>query len=690
MNFFEALQSAISHHQAGRLADAELIYKQILAAEPTQPDALHLLGVLASQCGHHAAGEDLIRRAIAAHSFAPNFRLSLGNVLIAQGRRADAIVEMQDEVRLCPGSFLAMNNLGAALAQEGRAADAIRVLEAAVALSPAYADALSNLGVEYVKAGRIAEGVESCSRAALLAPGRPEIEYNLGFAYMQAKDYAGAEAAYRRVTQLDPLHAKAWNDLGVLLMHETNRWEESEICFNKALEIWPDFFWAHNNLARLLKDSGRIDLAVDAYRKALCFASDASLADIVHGNLLVTLQYQEGLLPAALLEEHRRYGERVAAAIAPVPLSIRDRRTDRRLRLGFVSPNFAGHPVGRFLVRLLENIDVTAFEVYCYSDTRRTDDLTARIRKSAAVWHESSGHSDEQLFSRIRADEIDVLFDLAGHTAHNRLAVFARRAAPLQVTWLDYVGTTGIRQMDCLLADSLEIPAGDEASYQEQVLRLPGDYVCFDPPLAPPVVATPALANGFVTFGSFNIVSKASGTIVKAWAKILRQVPGSRILLKNRGFGLPMVQGRYRRLFEDEGVSGDRVLFSGWSRQPELLASYGSVDICLDTYPYNGGLTTCEALWMGVPVVACAGDRFAGRHSLTHLHAAGEVGTAAYNLEDYVSIATKLAGDIHALAKARSMRRGRVAASSLCDGTAFARGFESVIRRAWAERCAKP
>jgi predicted O-linked N-acetylglucosamine transferase (SPINDLY family) len=690
MNIFEALQSAISHHQAGRLSEAEPIYSRILAVEPTQPDALHLLGVLASQCGHHAAGEEMIRRAVAVRPSAPNFRLSLGNVLMAQGRRADAIAQFQEEIRLCPKSVLAMNNLGAALAQEGRAEDAIRVLEAAVALSPAYADALSNLGVEYVKTGRTAEGVASCGRAALLMPGRAEIEYNLGFSYMQAKDYAAAQAAYRRVTLLDPLHAKAWNDLGVVLMHETDHWEEAESSFAKALEIWPDFFWAHNNLARLLKDSGRIDQAVEAYRKALRFASDASLADIVHGNLLVTMQYQEGLPPSALREEHRRYGERVAATIAPVPLPVRDRRSNRRLRLGFVSPNFASHPVGRFLVRLLENIDSAAFEVYCYNDTRRTDGLTARICKAAACWHESCDLSDEQLAARIRADEVDVLFDLAGHTALNRLAVFARRAAPLQVTWLDYVGTTGISQMDCLLADSLQIPDGSEADYLEQVLRLPGDYVCFDPPDAPPVEATPALANGFVTFGSFNIVSKVSGTLVKAWAKILRQVPGSKIFLKNRGFGLPMVQRRYRELFEDEGVSSERVLFSGWSKQPELLASYGSVDICLDTFPYNGGLTTCEALWMGVPVVTCAGDRFAGRHSLTHLRAAGETGTTAFNLEDYVSIATKLAGDIPALEKARSGRRSRVAASSLCDGAAFARGFEFVIRQAWAERCVKP
>jgi len=285
---------------------------------------------------------------------------------------------------------------------------------------------------------------------------------------------------------------------------------------------------------------------------------------------------------------------------------------------------------------------------------------------------------------------VDILFDLAGCTANNRLAMFAHKPAPVQVTWLDYVGTTGMPEMDYLLADPMEVPEGAENGYREKILRMPKDYICFDPPAdAPAVGPLPALTSGHVTFGSFNIPAKTGPQVVTLWARILAQVPGARLLLKNRGFDNEAVRRHYHSLFEGHGIAAERVDLEGWCPREELLAAYGRVDIGLDTLPYNGGLTTCESLWMGVPVVTCPGERFAGRHGLTHLTAAGMPATIARDHAHYVELAVALTRDLEALALMRSGMRERIATSPLCDGAQFARSFEKIMRGAWRSWCAQ-
>jgi predicted O-linked N-acetylglucosamine transferase (SPINDLY family) len=314
--------------------------------------------------------------------------------------------------------------------------------------------------------------------------------------------------------------------------------------------------------------------------------------------------------------------------------------------------------------------------------------MTARLRTCAAEWHEVRDVSDEELARRIREDRIDILFDLAGHTPGNRLPVFARKPAPVQITWLDYVGTTGLSAMDYLLADPRQIPAGAEAFHTEKVLRMPDDYICFDPPVdAPAVGPLPALTGGLVTFGSFNLLTKTSPQSVEIWSRILREVPGSRLMLKNHGFDQPATMARLRRLFSEHAIDPSRIVFQGRSPHAELLAAYNEVDVGLDTLPYNGGLTTCEALWMGVPVVTCPGETFASRHGLAHLTAAGVAETVAADFEDYVRIAVALAGDLPRLSALREGLRGRVGGSALCDGKRFAGYFADVMRGVWRRWC---
>ncbi len=310
------------------------------------------------------------------------------------------------------------------------------------------------------------------------------------------------------------------------------------------------------------------------------------------------------------------------------------------MRVGFVSADFGIHPIGYFLVRVLENLDRGQVETTCYSNRGAPDDRTDRLRAAAAHWRHVSSLSHEQLAAQIRDDQIDILFDLSGHTGGHRLLTFARKPAPLAITWAGYVGTTGLAALDYLLADRYEVPVSAEPLYRERILRMPDGYVCYDPPHdAPPVSPLPALAQGHVTFGSFNNVGKITPDVVALWAKVLKRVSGSRLLLKSLGMNDSSVVGRLTAKFAEHGVAPSSLEFQGSSEHRELLAEYGRVDIGLDPFPYGGGLTTCESLWMGVPVITCPGETFASRHSFSHLSNVGLTETIAGDLETYVELA---------------------------------------------------
>jgi predicted O-linked N-acetylglucosamine transferase (SPINDLY family) len=482
--------------------------------------------------------------------------------------------------------------------------------------------------------------------------------------------------------ELKPDCAQALSNLGNALK-DRGELDEAVACYRRALELEPDFSEAHNNLGITLKDLGRLEEAIACWRRALNLKPDFAEA---HSNLLLGLQYCTGVTPAALAEAHAEYDRRHAAALrgAIVPhAGVRDSQGRRRvglLRLGFVSPDLGQHPVGCFLVRVLENLDREQVETVCYSDRAVKDDLTHRLQAAATQWRDVIGLSHQRLAEQIRADRIDVLFDLAGHTGHNRLLVFARKPAPIQVTWAGYVGTTGLEAMDYLLADRYEVPPAAEGHYRERVLRMPDDYVCYDPPrYAPSVGPLPALERGQLTLGCFNNPAKITPQAIEVWAKILHRLPGARLVLKFKGWDNGGVARRYAEMFATQAIDPGRVELLGSSPHAALLAEYNRIDLALDPFPYSGGLTTCEALWMGVPVVTCPGETFAGRHSLSHLSNVGLTETIAQALEEYVELAVSLAGDLPRLAALRAGLRERMAASPLCDGKRFAANFMALM-----------
>ncbi len=716
----EALAVAIQHHESGRLQAAEQIYRQILAVQPKNADANHLLGVIAAQVGNREAAAEYIRRAIGLKGNVAAYHNNLGNVLKDQGKLDEAVECYRRALKLKRDYAEAHNNLGATLTEQGKLEEAVECCRRARKLKPEYTEAHNNLGVALKEQGKLDEAAACFRRALKLKPEYAEAHRNLGDALKDHAKLDEAVACYRRALEVKPDYADAHVNLGIALTEGGNL-EEAIACWRRALELKPDcveaysnlgnaltyvgqpddaaaclrraidlnpaYAMAHNNLGNALKEQGKLDEAIACYRKALDLKADYTEA---HSNLLLALQYRTGVTLAELAEAHiefdRRHATALRGAITPYANAI-DRQSQPhlgRLRVGFVSADLGRHPVGTFLVRVLENLDKERVETVCYSDRIVKDDLTLRLQSAATEWRDVKPLSDQRLAERIAADKIDILFDLAGHTGHNRLLVFARKPAPIQITWIGYEGTTGLAAMDYLIADRYVVPEGSEGHCRERVLRMPDGYLCYDPPsAAPPVGPLPALANGYATFSSFNNTAKITAEVVGVWSEILRRTPAARLVLKYRGLGDPSVRRRYLELFAAQGVSPDRLELLPESPYAEYLLAYHQVDVALDPFPFSGSATTCEALWMGLPVVTCPGETFASRHSLSHLANVGLTETIAGSLSDYVERAVSLAGDPARLAVLRLGLRERMAASSLCDGKRFAENLLSLLHEVW-------
>jgi protein O-GlcNAc transferase len=648
----EALTFAVQYHQAGQLAQAETLYRQVLQIQPNHADALHLLGVAASQQGRQNEAIHLISQAIAGDGGQAHYH----------------------------------NNLGEAYRLAHRLPEAIACYERARQLQPAFAPALNNLGLALTALGRLEEAGACCQEALRLQPDNAVANNTLAMLRAAQGRLDEAAAAYRRALSLQPTFAEAHNNLGITL-NDQGRLDEAAACYRRALELRPHYAEAHNNLGTALKNQGKLDEAIACFRRALELKPDYARA---HSSLLYSLHYCAGITPAALAEAHADYNRRHAAPLRGASVgheAVRARQG--RLRLGFVSADLARHPVGYFLVRVLENLRQEPCETICYSSRTVKDAMTHRLQAAASQWRDVIGLSDEQLAEQIRVDQIGILFDLSGHTARNRLLVFARKPAPIQVTWIGYEGTTGLTAMDYLLADRYQIPEGNERFYREHVLRMPESYRCYDPPeRAPPVAPPPSLQKGHVTFGSFNNLAKITPEVVAVWAEILRRAPTARLILKHQGLGDPTVQRRYLDAFVAHGVEAQRLTLLPSGSYGEYLATYHEVDVVLDPFPFAGGATTCEALWMGVPVLTCPFETFASRHSLGHLSSVGLTATIAHDLDDYVARAVTLAGDLPRLAELRAGLRERMAASPLCDGKRFVVNLMRILGGVWQEWCA--
>jgi predicted O-linked N-acetylglucosamine transferase (SPINDLY family) len=708
-----ALQAAIAHHRAGRWAEAEAVYRQILSQFPGHAAALHLLGVLAYRSNHVSAAIELIDRAIGVNPTVAEYHADLAEAYRRAGQMDAAIAAFRHAIALDPESAAAHYNLGNALKLQGRFEEAIAAYRRALELESDLALAHNNLGNALKATGRLAEAIVAYHRAIELEPGLALAHGNLGIALHEADQSEEAIAAHRRAIALGPDQALAYVNLGVALqgMDRTNeaiavhrraialepklaeahcnlgialgsmgRFDEAIAAYREAIARKPDLPEAHNNLGEILRDQGQLDLALTAFRKAVELKPDYAGAA---SNFLFTLPFHPDFDARAILAEHRRWAERFAQPLAAeIQAHANDRTPDRRLRVGFLSPDLRVHPVGHLLLALWAHHDRQRIEIIAYSDLRVPDAVTDKLKASADQWHHTLGLSDAQVADRIRGDRIDILVDTTLHTARNRLLVFARKPAPIQVTMFGTPTTTGLPTMDYRLTDPyLDPPGAVDDAYTERSIRLPDCYWCYEASdWAPPVGELPARKKGHITFGCQNQFAKVSRPTLELWARILARVPGARLVIQSHpGSHLDPA----RRLFEACAITTDRVEFVPRMLKPQYFQSYGELDLCLDPFPYNGHTTTLDSLWMGVPVVTLAGRTAVGRGGVSILSNVGLTEMIARDPEEYVEIAVSLARDLGRLAELRAALRERIRASPLMNIEQFAADVESAFRGMW-------
>jgi predicted O-linked N-acetylglucosamine transferase (SPINDLY family) len=727
--------------QQGRLEQAVDWISRAIALRPDVAEYHNNLGLSLRALGR---GEEAIlacRRAIALKPDFAKAYLSLGVLLAEKGAIVEAIDVFQQATRRAPGDPEAWFNLGVASGSAGKVAESIAAYQRAVRIRPEFLPALHGLREAFQssgqfeaardvaaqaahhasinaamdltgqgrlkanipasldrfevfmplaaalrEAGRLDAAIVVCRQAVTLKPDDPRGWNNLGVMLGEQGDADEAIAAFREALRLRPAYADAFNNLG-LALRGRGLLDEATDALRQAVLHRPDCAEFYNSLASVLKDTGRMPEAVAAYTKAVELNPTDPAID---SNRVYTLLFTSGYDAAALLREHRKWDERhgrpLADRIKP-RLNDRpaDRPADRRLRVGYVSPHFRAHVVAQWVLPLLEHHDHASFEIFAYSDARPHTAMTETIHAACDQWRDTAALSHESLADLIRADGIDLLIDLTLHMGENRLPVFARKPAPVQVTFLAYPFTSGLSAMDYRLTDShLDPPEQGDAGYTERSIHLPETWCCYRPmpaaadlPPGPP----PSLASGSITFGCLNNLCKVTPEALSLWCEILTASPRYRLHLTSPPGS---TRQRLADFLRARGIDEHRVSFTGPLPLRDYLRQYHHIDIALDPMPYGGGTTTCDALWMGVPVISLFGQTPMSRSGLTLLSNIGLPHLAADSPRNYINAAIHLAEDPAALRQLRAELRGRMLQSPLMDAPRYAKNVEVAYRRMWA------
>lgn len=676
-----AFNRALVLDALGRSEAALDAMRAVARAWPDQPECHNQLGNLLAKQGLFAAAAASLRTALALSSDYPEALNNLGVALLGLGETEEALAVFRRAVAVDPGFTAAWDNLVGALADLGRRQDLLEVLGARAKALPRDAGSLADLGLALIEAGLLSEAEDAIRAAIALDRRSPRGHCALGALLAARGQMSGAEESYRRARALAPDFAEAHFALG-LLAHDAGRLDEAIACYRHVLALSPADARCLNNLGDALGRMARLDEALLCYRRALVVNPSF---DVARSNFIMAHHYGEDFSATDIRALAQDFGRR----FEDIPLRADfDRSPDRPLTVGFVSSDFRQHPVGHFLAGVLAARDHARFRAVCFSNATMVDAMTDRLVADSDGWVNIAGLDDEAAAERVRTAGIDILVDLSGHTAGNRLALFARRPAPLQLSWLGYFGTTGLSAMDYVIADRFVAPPDRDGDFSETVLRLPGCYLCYRPPVPDLKPGPfPALGTGSVTFGSFNNPAKLRPRVVALWSEILKQIDGSRLFLKYQAFGEASCRAHFTAAFRRHGIGADRLIFEGHSPLAEALAAYRRIDIALDPFPFGGGTTTADALWMGVPLVALAGDRWSGRISLSILETLGLADLVAATEADYLAKACALAGALPPTLKA-DLRR-RMEEGSFCDAQGFTRHFEETLRMLWRRRCAQ-
>jgi protein O-GlcNAc transferase len=714
--------SAVKYHDRGNIREAEAIYSRLLRNNPAHSDALHMFGVLKHQTSCLDEARDLITRAITLKSDKAAYHYSLGNLYMDTDRIDDAINAYNQAITLEPNHVESRSKLGIALFSKGRKEEALLIIKQAVEFNPDSSEAHFALGTALYKLERYEDAVEFLQKAVELNPDFAPAHYNLGTALRYKHNFADAIKHLQKSLKLLPDNIDALNNLGLTLMDigeyddgvlclrqasvlnpesadivynlgqgldKQHKISEAISCYQKAIALNPDFSSAYNNMANLLKDQGRLSESLACYYKALELKPVS--ASGTHSNILLMIQYTEPIDPDMIFGQHQRWAKIYASPLRTlIPEHTNDPSPERKLKIGYVSADFRTHSVAYYIEPIIESHDRNKFEIFCYSNLDHPDNKTTEFRNLADHWRDICGTSDDKVAELIQEDRIDILVDLSGHTGSNRLTLFAHKPAPLQVTYIGYPNTTGLETIDYRVTDALTDPPGrTDHLHTEKIIRLPHGFLCYKPPEeSPEVKELPASVSGFITFGCFNNRSKISDRTIGIWSEILNLVPDSRLVLKATALCDEPTKNYILNMFDHEGISSERITAYGIiPLKKDHLDLYNSIDIGFDTFPYNGTTTTCEALWMGVPVIALKGDIHISRVSYSILSNIGLDELVAESTDEYIMKAVNLAENIDKIKYLRKNLRSIMKNSFLMDKESITIALEKEYRAMWQRWC---
>ena len=672
------------------------------------------------QDGQNEAARHILEKGISVNPDSADFHFNLGNLFVSEQAPEKAITCYQKVLSIHPDDAEVLVLLGDIFKERGDLDLAVDCYHKALLLQPENIEAHNNMGAAFKKLGNLEEAMACYGKVLALQPDSDTVNNNLGVVYREMDRMDDAAACFQKALSINPDYALAHSNLGIVL-HAQGKLDAAVESYRKALSINPDYAEAHNNLASALRAQGKLGDAIEHFQKAVSIkppyatahsnlgialseqgrlgesiqsyrqAISLSLGDAaVHSQLLYVLNFLSACTPVQYLAEARLYGSKVMAQAKPYthwtvhPTG----HAPQPLRVGLVSGDFNNHPVGFFLESILSHLNPSQIELVAYPTQQKEDDLTARIKPRFAAWKPIVCLSDEAAARQIHEDGIHILIDLAGHTAHNRLPVFAWKPAPVQVTWLGYWASTGVPAIDYLLADPVSVPESHRTHFTETVRYLPDTRLCFTPPeetgsklaISPP----PALQKGYITFGCFQNLTKVNDDVLALWGRIFNALPRARLRLQTKQLYYLGEREHLLQRLASVGIAPERVTLEGPVPREDYLAAHAEVDIILDTFPYPGGTTTCEALWMGVPTVTLAGDTLLGRQGASLLTCVGLEDWIAQDKEEYVALAVN-ATDVDRLAQLRASLRQRALASPLFDAPRFARSLEDALQGMWQQ-----
>ncbi len=680
----QLLEQGVAHYRANQFPAAEAALRRVLATEPMNPIALAYLGMMAILFGNNESARVLLERSLAASGPRADTYVSLGLALCNLAKYDAAIDVLRSAIRMQPGNDAAHNNLGNALKGQGNLAAAEESYRAAIQANPHAPEAYGNLASLLLGQRRLDEAFSAAEEAIRLHPAFAQALNVRGAVLREKRRTNEAIASLQAALQANPNYADAYLNIGNAYQ-DLHQLDNAIAAYQEVIRLRSNDWGSHQGLALVLQESGMMENAIAYLRRAMELSPDDAA---LRSNLIYYLHFAESTADdTAINEQHQQWREQYAAPLRlRIQPHLNDRDPERKLRIGYVSPDFFHQAESFFVMPLLEAHDHNQVQVVCYSSVSKPDDVTARFKKTAAEWHDVQSLDNSSLAQRIREDRIDVLMDLTMHMGGNRLLLFAEKPAPVQFSWLAYPGSTGLDTIDYRLTDGFMEPAGQNDSWSaETPIRLPDCWCCYHPLTDQPEVnALPALQSGKITFASLNSSCKHGETVWRLWAEVLRAVPQSTLYFLTR-------EGSHRELmrqfFQSESVDPERILFTEPLSRAEYLRFYHRIDIALDPFPYNGITTTCDALWMGVPVITIAGRVPRSRAGLSVITNAGMPEFIMDSHEGFVRRVCELSSDLGKLAEIRASLRARMEHSPLMDANRFARNVESAYRMAWRNWC---